>query len=133
MLVVEDDPDDVNLLRRAMRKAALDLSYDVAGDGEAAIAWLGEAAATGNVPRLVLLDLKLPRKSGFDVLTWMRAHPRLRRVPVVIFTSSAISRDVMRAYDLGANSYLVKPAVPAGLAQMIAGIDGYWLQMNTTE
>lgn len=130
MLIVEDDPDDLALLKRAFAKAAIDPSYAVATDGDAAIAALDAAAARGTAPKLVLLDLKLPRRSGFEVLQWMRAHVTLRRVPVVILTSSSINGDLARAYDLGANSYLVKPVVPSALTAMVAQIDAYWLRLN---
>jgi two-component system response regulator len=78
------------------------------------------------------LDLKLPRRSGFDVLAWMKSHEKLRRVPVVIFTSSNVGADLDRAYDLGANSYLVKPAAPSDLVAMVAQINSYWLKVNQT-
>jgi two-component system response regulator len=132
MLVVEDDPDDLALLRRAMRRASVDVAYDVAIDGDEAIAWLERVVAAGSPPRVVLLDLKLPRRSGFDVLAWMKSRDKLRRIPVVIFTSSNVGTDLDRAYDLGANSYLVKPATPSALLLMIAQIDSYWLGVNRT-
>jgi two-component system response regulator len=132
MLVVEDDPDDLTLLRRAMRKASFGVAYDVAVDGDEAVSWLERVVATGSAPRVVLLDLKLPRRSGFDVLAWMKSHEKLRRVPVVIFTSSNVGADLDRAYDLGANSYLVKPAAPSDLVAMVAQINSYWLKVNQT-
>jgi two-component system response regulator len=130
MLIVEDNPDDVALLRRAFAKAAVDAEYAVARDGEAAITVLEDAAARGSRPKVVLLDLKLPRRSGFEVLEWIRSHTSLRRVPVVILTSSDTGSDLVRAYDLGANSYLVKPVLPAALTAMVAQIDAYWLRLN---
>jgi two-component system response regulator len=132
MLVVEDDPDDLALLRRAMRRASVDVAYDVAIDGDEAIAWLERVVAAGSPPRVVLLDLKLPRRSGFDVLAWMKSRDKLRRIPVVIFTSSNVGTDLDRAYDLGANSYLVKPAAPSDLVAMVTQIDSYWLGVNRT-
>jgi two-component system response regulator len=132
MLVVEDDPDDLALLKRAMRKASVVVAYDVALDGDEAVTWLERVAAAGAPPRVVLLDLKLPRRSGFDVLAWMKSHDKLRRIPVVIFTSSNVGADLDRAYDLGANSYLVKPATPSDLVAMVAQIDNYWIKVNRT-
>jgi two-component system response regulator len=132
MLVVEDDPDDLALLRRAMRKASVDVGYEVATDGDEAVTWLERVLVVGSLPRVVLLDLKLPRRSGFDVLAWMKSHEKLRRIPVVIFTSSNVGTDLDRAYDLGANSYLVKPAAPSDLVAMVAQIDSYWLRINRT-
>ena len=81
-------------------------------------------------PVLILLDLKLPRRSGFEVLAWIKRHARLRRVPVVVLTSSKTSTDIERAYDLGANSYLAKPLRPEGLLSMVTQINSYWLSLN---
>ncbi|HEV7265608.1 MAG TPA: response regulator [Falsiroseomonas sp.] len=128
VLLVEDDPDDTHLLRRAFRRVRPELELEHAEDGERAVARLREVGAA--VPAVVLLDLKLPRLSGFEVLGWMRADPRLRRVPVIVLTSSRLRDDVGRAYDLGANSYLVKPTAPEALAQMMAEVDRYWLALN---
>ena len=82
------------------------------------------------LPGLVLLDLKLPRRSGLEVLDWLRSQSGLRRIPVVVLTSSREVPDVDRAYDLGANSYLVKPGSPADLVAMVQALAGYWLHWN---
>lgn len=82
------------------------------------------------MPAIVLLDLKLPRMSGFEVLGWIRTDQRVRRLPVVVLTSSRLRGDVGRAYDLGANSYLVKPTVPEALASMMADVGRYWFGLN---
>ena len=128
VLLVEDDPDDAHLLRRAFRRARPGLRLEHGEDGERAVARLAEDGAP--VPAVVLLDLKLPRMSGFEVLGWIRAAPRVRRVPVVVLTSSRLRDDVGRAYDLGANSYLVKPTAPEALGLMMADVDRYWLSLN---
>lgn len=132
IVIVEDDPDDQALLARAFAKARVDVPLRFAADGEEAIALLGTPSPEG--PRLspvvVLLDLKLPRVSGFEVLDWLKQHESLRRVPVVVLTSSKASADLERAYDLGANSYLVKPARPEDLLRMVERIDGYWIGLN---
>ena len=82
------------------------------------------------MPVLILLDLKLPRRSGLEVLEWLRQQPGLKRIPVVVLTSSRQSKDVDRAYDLGANSYLVKPVEFNALLDMMKQVGLYWLMVN---
>ncbi|GEO16603.1 response regulator [Microvirga aerophila] len=132
ILIVEDNPDDRDLLARAFRKAKVETPLRFAVDGDDAVAFLGEVVSAPNHqrPAVVLLDLKLPRRSGFEVLEWIKAHSVLRRTPVIILTSSRESIDLQRAYDLGANSYLVKPARPEELLRMVEQIDSYWLGLN---
>jgi CheY-like chemotaxis protein len=132
ILLVEDNPDDVRLLQRALRKARLVNPVEVAEDGEQAIAYLqGDGPYADRVryplPVLVLLDLKLPRRSGLEVLAWIREQPGLRRMRVVVLTSSRQAADINRAHELGANSYLVKPGTPEALVEMVKVIDAYWM------
>jgi CheY-like chemotaxis protein len=132
VLLVEDTRDDVLLIQRAFRKAGLNVRMNVVNDGEAAVDYLAGNGAYADreqhpLPMLVLLDLKLPRRSGFDVLAWIRQQPLLKRLPVVILTSSEQMQDVNRAYDLGANSYLVKPVEFDSLQEMVKTLDLYWL------
>jgi CheY-like chemotaxis protein len=135
LLLIEDDPNDVALFRRAARKANLTEEILIAEDGEAAVGFLEARAKpiaeqdTG-LPWIVLLDLKMPRKSGFEVLQWLRGQPRLRRLPVIIFTSSRERSDIAQAYELGANSYLVKPVSFDQLKDMIRVLHHYWLELN---
>ncbi len=135
ILLVEDEPGDVLLIRRACRRANLSSPLQVVGDGEAAVAYLAGQGAYADrqqypLPALVLLDLKLPRKSGLEVLAWLRAQPALKRLPVVVLTSSRERGDVDRAYELGANSYLVKPVGFDTLQEMIQTLGLYWLVLN---
>lgn len=135
ILLVEDDPNDVLLVKRAFRKANLENPLQVASDGEAAVAYL---AGQGNfvdrerfpLPAVVLLDLKLPRKSGLEVLVWLREQADLKCLPVVVLTSSGEAGDVNRAYELGANSYLVKPVAFENLLNMVKALHTYWLTLN---
>ena len=113
ILVVEDREDDILLIRRAFDRASVTNPIQVVRDGEEAIAYLiGEGQYANRdeypLPVLVLLDLKLPRKDGFEVLSWIRSQPGIRSLPVVVLTSSNQIRDVNRAYQLGANSFFVK-------------------------
>ena len=135
LLLIEDDPNDVALFRRAARKAGLAVEILNAEDGDAAVRFLGDRAEPSaenaiSLPWIVLLDLKMPKKSGLEVLEWMRGQPRLRRLPVIIFTSSRESSDIARAYDLGANSYLVKPVSFDQLKEMVRDVNHYWLDLN---
>ncbi|OGG43811.1 MAG: two-component system response regulator [Candidatus Handelsmanbacteria bacterium RIFCSPLOWO2_12_FULL_64_10] len=135
VLLVEDDPNDVLLIQRAFRKANLVNPLHVVGDGEEAIAYLSGQGVYAErerhpLPILILLDLKLPRKSGHEVLAWLRRQPELKRLPAVVLTSSREAADVNRVYDLGANSYLVKPVAFDDLLKMAQTLNMYWLILN---
>ena len=137
VLVVEDDPGDVFLVQRAFAKANVKCDLHFAVDGDQAVAYIsGEAdfadRAAHPLPSLVLLDLKLPRRSGLEVLAWLKRQPDLKGVPVIVLTSSNQAADLKKAYELGANSYLVKPVNTEGLAQMVEAIDAYWMRLNLT-
>jgi CheY-like chemotaxis protein len=135
ILHVEDDPNDVLLIARAFRKAETTAQVRVVNDGEQAVHYLGGVESFANreqnpLPSLVLLDLKLPRKSGIEVLEWMRTQPVLKRIPVVMLTSSRQPVDINRAYDLGVNAYLVKPVNFDALVEMLKTVDMFWLRVN---
>ena len=130
VLIVEDNADDRALLARAFNRLDASPALTFAEDGQQALDLLGPNSGEAGALRLILLDLKLPRRSGFEVLEHVKGHPDLRRVPVVILTSSRETVDLKRAYDLGANSYLVKPAAPRALAELVARVNTYWLETN---
>ena len=135
ILLVEDDPDDVLLIRRAFTKAGILDSMETVPDGEGAVAYLEGSGPYASrerfpLPAIILLDLKLPRKSGFEVLDWIRARPGLRRIPVVVLTGSEQRSDVNRAFDAGANSYLVKPVGIGALTEILKTLNVYWLLLN---
>jgi len=137
ILHVEDDPNDVLLVGLAFRKPGVGISLQVVNDGEQAVQYLSGQGAYADrhafpIPALVLLDVKLPRRSGLEVLSWVRGCEQLRRLPIVMLTSSNQSADVNRAYDLMANSYLVKPSALEDLVELIKKITGYWLELNVT-
>ena len=135
ILLVEDVESDVKLITRALVRGGVINDIHVVRDGQEAIDYLfGRGEYSDNPPSaqpgLILLDLKLPRMSGLDVLEKIKQDEILRRIPVVILTSSAESRDVNRAYDLGANSYLVKPVEFSAFCEVAAKINLYWLLLN---
>jgi CheY-like chemotaxis protein len=135
ILLVEDDPNEIFLTRRAFRKANINVSLQVIDDGDSAIAYLAGTEKYADrelypLPKLILLDLKLPCRSGHEILAWLRQHPQLKILPVVIFTSSREPGDVNLAYELGANSYLVKPSGLRALSKMVETLSLYWLVDN---
>jgi len=135
ILLVEDNDDDVELTLRALRRNRVANRVDVVRDGAEALDYL---FATGSysgrdvrdMPNLVLLDLKLPKVGGLEVLERLRADPRTRRLPVVILTSSNVESDLARSYDLGANSYIRKPVDFSQFMEAVNQLGLYWLVLN---
>ncbi|NEQ31500.1 MAG: response regulator [Leptolyngbya sp. SIO4C5] len=135
ILLVEDDSNDILFIQRAFRRVNATNSIQIVKDGDAAVDYLAGVGTYADrdrypLPALILLDLKLPRRSGVEVLEWIKQQPALKRIPVVVLTSSRESPDINRSYDLGVSSYLVKPVSFDSLATMISVIDAYWLQLN---
>lgn len=136
ILLVEDNLKDVFLIQRAFRKAQLTTpSIQVVNDGDQAVLYLSSQSPYSDrtiypLPALILLDLKLPRRSGAEVLMWLRQQPALKRIPVVVLTSSREFADVNRLYDLGANAYMVKPPEFDDLVNIIKTLDLHWMIYN---
>jgi two-component system response regulator len=135
ILLVEDSADDVELARRAFGKSNIASTIVVARDGAEALEYLFATGAHAGrdariLPEVVLLDLKLPRIDGLEVLGRMRADERTRRIPVVILTSSNEAQDVIRGYNLGANSFVRKPVEFAQFLEAAQQIGLYWLELN---
>ncbi len=131
ILLVEDNPMDVDLALRAFKKRRLPNPVEIARDGEEALAWISRWEAGAPVPAVILLDLKLPRVDGLEVLRQLKAHPQFRSVPVVVLTTSGESNDVARAYELGANSYIVKPVDFDKFVEVASQIEIYWTVINS--
>jgi len=135
ILLVEDNPNDVKLTERALKKANIANALVVAQDGVEALEYLfgseGKPGRGGeDLPVVILLDLKLPRIDGLEVLRRIRAEEPTRRLPVVVLTSSIEEADVVRSYDLGANSYVRKPVRFTEFAEAIQQLGLYWLVLN---
>jgi CheY-like chemotaxis protein len=134
ILVVEDEEDSVLLLESAFRKAQFSNLVHRVSHGALAMEYLSQAVASKNrpapLPALILLDLKLPLVPGIEVLKWIRAHPLLRSLIVIIFTSSTAPHDIADAYQAGANSYIVKPTNLNTLTELAVGLRSYWLRLN---
>ncbi len=130
ILLVEDNPVDLDLTLRAFAKHKLTNPVLVARDGEEALAWIPRWEAGEMLPTVILLDLKLPRVDGLEVLRQLKAHPQLCVIPVVVLTSSNESSDMQTAYQLGANSYIVKPVNFDKFMEVAAEIELYWAVLN---
>jgi len=132
VLLVEDDPDHAELVRRGLEEFGSRLELTHVGDGEAALDYLRSRAprdAAGR-PHLVLLDLRLPRIDGLEVLREIKTSPELCDIPCVVLTTSKAEGDMVQAYRLHANSYLVKPGDYQRFVELIAGVEHYWLEQN---
>jgi CheY-like chemotaxis protein len=135
VLLVEDLDNDVVLMRRAWRLEGVKNPLHAVSDGRQALDYLAGAGEFSNrqqhpLPRLVLLDLKLPYVMGLDVLKWIRGQDILRTLPVLVLTTSALQQDIDQAYLLGANAFLVKPSGVAQLAELVRLIRDFWLGAN---
>src|ERR1041385_7245046 len=131
VLLVEDDLNDIFLVKRAFKLAQLETPLQVVTDGEEALDYLrgkGKYAdrTAHPLPRLIVMDIKMPRRSGFEVLEWLKRDGPLRRIPVVIVSSSNRPQDINRAYELGANAYMVKPMNYQAVERLFGSITHYW-------
>jgi CheY-like chemotaxis protein len=137
LLLVEDDPLEVELILRALQTLESSCRIGVARDGEEALDFLLARGRfrhrqSAPLPRLTLLELRLPKVDGLEVLRALRTSPRTNTVPVVILTSSAESREVAQCYQLGANSCVEKPVEFRAFAEMMRSLGDYWLRLNQT-
>ena len=135
ILLIEDNPNDVELALHALKKHHLANNIQVLRDGAEALEFLFGTGAYAqrditNVPRVVLLDLKLPLVSGLDVLRRLKTDPRTRSIPVVMLTSSHEERDIVESYQLGVNSYIVKPVDFAQFTEAMRTLGMFWLLLN---
>lgn len=134
LLMADDDPDDRELARQALQAARVRNRLDFVQDGEELLDYLNRRGdfvhlAGETLPGLILLDLNMPRVDGREALREIKADPFLRRIPVVVMTTSRASQEVARAYDLGASSYIAKPATFDGLVEVMRAIGRYWIEI----
>ena len=138
ILIAEDNENDILMLRRAFTQLGINAPIHVVSDGEQAIAYLQGADTYSNraeypLPDLLLLDLKMPRRNGFEVLQWVRANSSLAPLRIVVLTTSAHTADINRAYQLGANSFLVKPLQLEDFGHTLRAIYDYWILNKVPE
>jgi len=136
ILMAEDDPDDRMLVEMALREARLTNDLRFVGDGEELLDYLhrrgqyaGPDVDTAPRPGLLLLDLNMPRKDGREALTEIKADPTLRRIPVVVLTTSQAEEDILKSYDLGVSGFVTKPVTFEGLVNVVRIIGNYWLEI----
>ena len=135
ILLVEDNPDDLELTLRSLQKAGLTNRIEVARDGAEALDFIfcegvHENRRIEDVPKVILLDLKLPKVDGLEVLRRLKTDPRTKAIPVVVLTSSKEQKDVVESYRLGVNSYIVKPVNFEGFVSAVRDLGMYWLLLN---
>lgn len=130
ILLVEDNPMDVDLTLRAFKERNLANPIEVARDGEEALAWIPRWEAGEPRPVVILLDVNMPKVGGLEVLQQLKSHPVLRTIPVVMLTTSSMSQDVQTAYECGANSYIIKPVDFDKFVEVAAQIEQYWVVIN---
>jgi CheY-like chemotaxis protein len=138
LLLAEDRPEDVFIMMRALQRAKFACHLQVAPDGSKIIDYLsGEGRYIDRkifpIPDLILLDIKMPRRTGHEVLEWIRSRPEFNQLPVVMLTGSNEPSDLERAYSAGANSYLVKPVLYLEFERMLPCLLEYWLHLNQTQ
>jgi len=137
ILLADDDPNDVYIVKTAFKRAGYDFPFSVVPNGEEAIAYLKGTGKYANrskypIPALVLLDLKMPSIDGFDVLRWVRSHPEWKALPIIVLTNSYYGPDINRAYDLGANSFLTKPGDFYDYVGAVKQVAHFWLVQNVS-
>ncbi len=132
ILLADDDPDDRLLVHEAFKENHLANLLETVADGEELMDYLhrkGKFSEVNIMPGLILLDLNMPKKSGLEALKEIKGDPKLRRLPVVILTTSKAEEDIVRSYDLGVNSFIVKPVTFEALVELVKNIDRYWFQI----
>lgn len=135
ILLIEDSADDAQLIIRAFERVGVENPVRRLRDGEEAMAYLAGIGQYGDrvqhpIPAVILLDLNLPKFNGYQLMVWLRMQPELKRIPVVVLTESQDAASINRAYDAGANSYLVKPGDSGEIGRVVELVQSYWLNLN---
>lgn len=128
ILLVEDNPNDIEITRRALARSEVKNQLTVARDGQEALdILLASAEGDGPLPGLILLDLNLPKVDGREVLSQIKSHPQLKRIPVIVLTTSTREEDIVRTYDLGVNTFISKPVRFEDFTRVVSAIQEYWI------
>lgn len=130
LLLVDDNNLDIDLFQRALQKTNANIKLDTAKGGEQALEYIRKWESGSALPVVILLDLKMPKINGLEVLHALKSHPRFKTIPVVVLTSSNEMSDIRKAYELGVNSYIMKSVDYDEFARAVAMIHHYWCQLN---
>ena len=132
ILLVEDNPNDIEITRRALERGQVKNELTIARDGQEALDILFEKVeGDGSLPGLILLDLNLPKVDGREVLSRIKTHPQLKRIPVIVLTTSTREEDIVRTYDLGVNTFISKPVRFEDFIKVVSAIQEYWIVIAT--
>lgn len=131
ILLVEDNPDDIDLIERALHKADPKATYHVLTDGEQAVSYFSAINGNETLPSLVITDLKMPKRTGHELVEWMRRQPNLAGIPIVVLSSSDDLHDIDRAISLGANAFIVKPLGLTDLVKVLQSLLTSWLNRES--
>jgi CheY-like chemotaxis protein len=131
ILLIEDNKTDIDLIEQALQKKDTKVNLVIARDGQEALAYMRQWEEGAPMPLAVVLDLKLPKLGGLDVLRALKMHPSYKVLPVIVFTASEVASDMLQAYQLGANSYILKATDYNAFADAVAQIQHYWCELNT--
>jgi two-component system, chemotaxis family, response regulator Rcp1 len=131
ILLVEDNPNDIEITRRALEKGQVKNELTIARDGQDALDILFGSGSRASLPGLILLDLNLPRVDGREVLSRIKGDPDLKRIPVIVLTTSTREEDVVRSYDLGVNTFISKPVRFEDFIKVVTAIQEYWIVIAT--
>jgi CheY-like chemotaxis protein len=131
ILLVEDSPDDIDLIERALHKADPKVKCHVLTDGEQAVSYFSAMNGNASLPSLVITDLKMPKRTGHELVEWVRRQPHLAGIPIVVLSSSDDQHDIDRAISLGANAFIVKPLGLTDLVKALQSLLASWLHRES--
>lgn len=132
ILIAEDDPDDIELIKLAFKENGLSYNIFFVNDGEEVISYLDKSTAASQLPNIIILDLNMPKKDGKETLKYIKTNPSYKNIPVIILTTSNSEKDIIQCYDLGANSFIVKPSNFQDYVEIAQTLHKFWFKVAIT-